>query len=153
MFSHASTTKEIKLATSLRDTFVIAPLNDELCYEKGENITHFAIEHRRNLQYIVVRKREFPVHVFCQELYRKKRPFLPKLKDYRKSAFTSESTFQDQKARLLECNILTVVPNYFIVKVYDTSSPPCSLDPLRMAMPPGGNLFICAPQGGAGKKS
>ena len=45
MFSHASTIKEIKLATFLRDTFAIAPLNDELCYEEGENITHFAIEH------------------------------------------------------------------------------------------------------------
>ena len=44
MFSHASTIKEIKLATFLRDTFVIAPLNGELCYEKGANITHFAIE-------------------------------------------------------------------------------------------------------------
>ena len=82
MFYHASIIKEIKLATFLIDTFVIAPLNDELCYEKGDNVTHFAIEHRQNLQYIVVRKREFLVHVFCQELYRKKRPILPKLKDY-----------------------------------------------------------------------
>ena len=47
MFYHASIIKEIKLATFLIDTFVIAPLNDELCYEKGENITHFAIEHRQ----------------------------------------------------------------------------------------------------------
>ena len=46
MFYHASIIKEIKLATFLIDTFVIAPLNDELCYEKGKNITHFAIEHR-----------------------------------------------------------------------------------------------------------
>ena len=45
MFYHASIINEIKLATFLIDTFVIAPLNDELCYEKGENITHFAIEH------------------------------------------------------------------------------------------------------------
>ena len=45
MFSHASTIKEIKLATFLRDTFAIDPLNDELRCEKGENITHFAIEH------------------------------------------------------------------------------------------------------------
>jgi hypothetical protein len=39
--------QEIKLATFLIETFVITPLNDELCYEKGENITHFAIEHRQ----------------------------------------------------------------------------------------------------------
>ena len=45
MFSYASTIKEIELATFLRDTFVIAPLNDELRYEKDDNITHFAIEH------------------------------------------------------------------------------------------------------------
>ena len=43
MFSHAGTIKEIKLAIFLIDTSVIAPLNDELRYNKGENITHFAI--------------------------------------------------------------------------------------------------------------
>ena len=37
--------------------------------------------------------------------------------------------FKTKKRRLLECNILTVVPNYFIVKIYHTSSPPCPLDP------------------------
>ena len=75
MFYHASIIEEIKLATFPIDTFVIAPLNDELCYEKGVNITHFAIEHHQNLQYIVVRKRDFFVHVFCQELYQKRGPF------------------------------------------------------------------------------
>ena len=45
MFYHASIIKEIKLATFLIDTFVIAPLNDELRYNRGEKITHFAIEH------------------------------------------------------------------------------------------------------------
>ena len=38
--------------------------------------------------------------------------------------------YKTKKRRLLECNILIVVPNYFIVKIYHTSSPPCSLDPL-----------------------
>ena len=41
--------------------------------------------------------------------------------------------YKTKKRRLLECNILTVVPNYFIVKIYHTSSPPCSLDPLPQA--------------------
>jgi hypothetical protein len=43
VFYHANIIKEIKPATFLIDTFVIAPLNDELRYYKGENITHFAI--------------------------------------------------------------------------------------------------------------
>ena len=43
MRSYASIIKEIELANFLIDTFVIAPLNDELRYNKGENITHFAI--------------------------------------------------------------------------------------------------------------
>ena len=43
MRSHAGTIKEIELANFLIDTFVIAPLNDELRYNNGENITHFAI--------------------------------------------------------------------------------------------------------------
>ena len=43
MRSYASIIKEIELANFRIDTFVIAPLNDELRYNKGENITHFAI--------------------------------------------------------------------------------------------------------------
>jgi hypothetical protein len=41
--SYASIIKEIELTNFRIDTFVIAPLNDELRYDKGENITHFAI--------------------------------------------------------------------------------------------------------------
>jgi hypothetical protein len=41
--SYASIIKEIELANFLIHTFVIAPLNDELRYYKGENITHFGI--------------------------------------------------------------------------------------------------------------
>jgi hypothetical protein len=44
--SYASIINENELANFLIDTFVIAPLNNELCYEKGENATHFAIVHR-----------------------------------------------------------------------------------------------------------
>ena len=43
MFSHAGTLEEIGLASFCIDTFVIAPLNDELRYNKGETVTHFAI--------------------------------------------------------------------------------------------------------------
>ena len=43
MRSYAGIIKEIEFANFLIDTFVIAPLNDELRYNKGENITHFAI--------------------------------------------------------------------------------------------------------------
>ena len=43
MFSHAGTITEIELANFLIDTLVIAPLNDKLRYNKGGNVTHFAI--------------------------------------------------------------------------------------------------------------
>ena len=46
MRSYAGIIKENILANFVIDTFVIAPLNNELCYEKGENTTHFAIVHR-----------------------------------------------------------------------------------------------------------
>ena len=47
MVYHASIIEKIKLVTFHIATFVIAPPNDELCYEKGEQITHFAILHRQ----------------------------------------------------------------------------------------------------------
>ena len=43
MCSDASIIKEIEFANFLIDTFVIAPLNDELRCNKGENIPHFSI--------------------------------------------------------------------------------------------------------------
>ena len=39
MSYYASVIKEVKLATFLIDTLVIAPLNDELRYAKGEHVT------------------------------------------------------------------------------------------------------------------
>ena len=45
MRSYAGIIKEVELANFIIDTFAIAPLNDELRYNKDENITHFAIEH------------------------------------------------------------------------------------------------------------
>ena len=46
MRSYAGIIKEDILANFVIDTFVIAPLINELCYEKGENTTHFAIVNR-----------------------------------------------------------------------------------------------------------
>ena len=45
MRSYAGIIKEVELANFIIDTFAIAPLNDELRYNKDGNITHFAIEH------------------------------------------------------------------------------------------------------------
>ena len=46
MLSYASIINENELANFVIDTVVVAPLNNELCYEKGENTTHFAIVYR-----------------------------------------------------------------------------------------------------------
>ena len=46
MRSYANIIKENELTNFIIDTFVIAPLDNELCYKKGENTTHSAIVHR-----------------------------------------------------------------------------------------------------------
>ena len=76
MFYHASIIKEIRLATFLIDTFVIVPLDDELFYEKGENITHFAFEHRENLLYntSLSEKVSFPCTSFAKHMTEKTDP-------------------------------------------------------------------------------
>ena len=102
MFYHASIIKEIKPATFLIDTFVIAPLNDELCYEKGEIITHFAIEHRQNLQYTS----------FAKNWTEKKCLGKLTLKDYRKHSPTLRATICTLRAWLRASQSRAKLPRF-----------------------------------------
>ena len=74
MFYHASIVKEIKLATFLIDTFVIAPLNSMMSYamRKVKMSLILPLSIAKTYSISLSEKSDFLVHVFCQELHRKR---------------------------------------------------------------------------------